>query len=193
LVKSAEQKKTRKYRRGRGKHKRRNNDAVKCVLYHLNIRGLNSKKKSLEMILKKLPAQIVTLNETCLRFKQKPKLENYVSFNRNRSNQIMGGVATFVQNQDKDKFVKLGEGAENDEFLVTRHSNFASAVNIINIYGEQESRYPKIEIEERWGRILKEIKKIEHRNELVLIIGDMTKHIGCDDLGVKGSHPKISF
>ena len=43
------------------------------------------------------------------------------------------------------------------------------------------------------GSNLKEIKKIEHINELVLIIGDMNKHIGCDDLGVKGSHPKISF
>ena len=51
----------------------------------------------------------------------------------------------------------------------------------------------KIDIEERWGRILKEIKKIEHRNELVLLIGDMNKHIGCDELGVKGSHSKISF
>ena len=106
----------------------------KCVLYHLNIRGFNSKKKSLENIFKNhLSPQIITLNETCLRFKQKPKLENYVSFNRNRKTQIMGGVATFVQNKNKDKFVKVCEGAEKDEFFITIHSNFFSAVNIINV------------------------------------------------------------
>ena len=82
----------------------------KCVLYHLNIRGLNSKQKSLEIILKQVSPQIMTLNETCLRFKQKPKIENYASFNRNRSTQIMGGVATFVQNKDKDNFVKSVRG-----------------------------------------------------------------------------------
>ena len=105
----------------------------------------------------------------------------------------MGGVATFVQSKDKDNFVKICEGAENDEYLVTRHSNFLTAVNIVNIYGEQESWHSKIEIEERWGRILKEIKKIEQRKELALIIGDLNKHIGCDDLGVKNNHRKITF
>ena len=192
-------KKHRKYRRGRGGAKRRINAACnfdkkdnKYILYHLNIRGLGSKRKSLENILKDVSPKIVTLNETCLRFKQKPKLENYVAFNRNRTKQIMGGVATFVQDKDKDSFVKICEGAENDEFLVTRHSNFATPLNIINCYGEQESRYSKLEVEERWGRLLKEIKKIETRNEFVLVLGDMNKHIGNDHLGVYGNHDKIS-
>ena len=165
----------------------------KCILYHLNIRGLNSKKKSLEKILNTLSPKIVTLNETALRFKQKPKLSNFVSFNRNRTAQIMGGVATFVNAIDKDSFVKLSEGENNDEFLITRHSNFLLPLNIVNIYGEQESRSSKNEIQERWGRLLNEIKKIEKRNELILIIGDLNKHIGCDSYGVKGNHNKISF
>ena len=121
MVKPAGLKKPRKYRRGRGKNKRRNNADVnlslnvnKCVLYHLNIRGLNSKRKSLDLILRNLSPSIITLNETALRFKQKPSLENYVSFNRNRSKQIMGGVATFVHAKDKDNFVKIYEGVEND-------------------------------------------------------------------------------
>ena len=200
MVKPAGQKKSRKYRRGRGKNKLRNNAAVnhamndnKCILYHLNIRGLNSKRKSLEIILRNISPQIITLNETALRFKQKPNLENFISFNRNRSNQIMGGVATFVQIKDKDNFVKLSEGFQNDEYLITRHSNFVLPVNIINIYGEQESRCSKSDVEDRWGRILTEIKKIEQRRELALIIGDLNKHIGNDNLGVFGNHGKVTF
>ena len=201
MVKPAggQQKHQRKYRRGRGRNKRRNNETCdfasndnKCVLYHLNIRGYGSKKKSLENILKNLSPSIVTLNETCLRFNQKPKIENYVSFNRNRSKQIMGGVATFVRDQDKDNFVKIFEGIANDELLITRHSNFISPVNIINCYGEQESRYSNCEVEERWARLLKEIKKIEMRKESLCLIGDMNKHIGADDLGVSGNHEKIT-
>ena len=99
MVKPAGQKKSRKYRRGRGENRLRNIAAVKqwCVLYHLNIRCLNSNRKSFEII---LSHQIITLNETALRFKQKPKLVNFISFNRNRSNQIMGGVASFEKIKD---------------------------------------------------------------------------------------------
>ena len=63
----------------------------------------------------------------------------------------------------------------------------------MNIYGEQESRHSKVEVEERWGRILKEVNKIEQRKEFTLIIGDLNKHIGCDDLGVKDNHGKVTF
>ena len=88
--------------------------------------------------------------------------------------------------------MKIFEGIENDEFLITRHSNFISPVNIINCYGEQESRYSNFQVEERWARLLKEIKKIEMRKESLCLIGDMNKHIGADDLGVSGNHEKIT-
>ena len=48
-------------------------------------------------------------------------------------------------------------------------------------------------VEERWGRILQEIGKIEARNEAILLIGDLNKHIGNDALGVPGNDEKISF
>ena len=120
--------KKRKYRRGRARSKRIIKNDVnlgnidnKCKLYHLNIRGFNSKKNSLEKIFSTLTPKIVTLNETALRFKQKPTLQNFVAFNRNRSTQIMGGVATLVSDEDKDYFVKLSEGDNDDEYLIPRH------------------------------------------------------------------------
>ena len=142
--------------------------------------------------MKNVSPSIITLNETALNYKKKPKLNNYISFQRNRSEKSMGGVCTLARSEYKDTFMKVTEGDNSDEFLITRHSNFTTPLNIINIYGEQESRCSKEEVEDRWGRILAEICKIERRKELILILGDMNKHIGNDDLGVSGNHSKIS-
>ena len=105
----------------------------------------------------------------------------------------MGGVATLISEEIKDSVVKVKEGIENDEYLIKRHTNFLRPLNIINIYGEQESRSSKQEIEERWARVVKDIKTIEDRQEPILLLGDMNKHSGNDDLGVKDNHEKISF
>ena len=185
----------RRYRRGRRKNKKNSDMYIrnKVKLFHLNIRGFNSKRKSLESILGNVSPAIVTVNETALQFKQKPKLKNYISINRNRTDRIMGGVATFVAASDKDSFTKISEGAQYDEYLVTRHSNFSEPLNVINVYGEQECRSSKNELEERWGRILKEIYQIEMRGEMLILIGDLNKHTGNDELGINNNHSKISF
>ena len=163
------------------------------TLFHLNIRSLNSKRKSLENILQKLSPSIVTLNETALKFKNKPKVKHYFPFNRNRTDQIMGGIATLVPIENKDDLVEICKGSHNDEFMITRHCNFSVPLNVVNIYGEQECRSSNKEIEDRWGRILGEIFKIEARGEMILIVGDLNKHVGNDEFGVQDNHEKISF
>ena len=77
--------------------------------------------------------------------------------------------------------------------MITRHSNFRKPLNIINIYGEQECRSTKGDIEDRWGRIVNEILKIEQKDEMILIVGDLNKHIGSDENGIEGSNARISF
>ena len=72
-------------------------------------------------------------------------------------------------------------------------SQFSPAINVINIYGEIESRHTKNEIEARWGRILEIVNKIKSRNEWVLLLGDFNKPVGNKNHGVKGNHDKISF
>ena len=42
------------------------------------------------------------------------------------------------------------------------------------------------------GQGFREIVKIENRNEACILIGDLNKHIGCDETGVKGNHQKVS-
>ena len=190
-------KKKAKIRRGKRRKKGKNvgfdNNDNKFSIFHQNIRGFNSKKDSLNAIIGTLKPSVLTLNETCLRKKQSPIISNYKPFFRNRKNgKIMGGVATLVRNEDKDSVVQIKEGSENDEYLITRHANFVTPINIINIYGEQECRENKKEVESRWLRIMEEVVKIENRHEACILIGDMNKHIGNDEYGVKDNHEKIS-
>ena len=105
----------------------------------------------------------------------------------------MGGISTSVIDEEKQYVVKTSEGSDKDEFMVTRHGNFINPINVVNIYGEKESRVKDIEIENRWKRIYDEIVKIESRKEACIILGDLNKHIGNDDLGVRNNHPKITF
>ena len=105
----------------------------------------------------------------------------------------MGGVATAIKNDDKINAIKIDEGLEKDEFLITRHSQFQIPINVINVCGEIECRSSKNEVEERWERILEKIAKIESLNENLIFLGDMNKHVGNGIYGVKGNNEKVSF
>ena len=60
--------------------------------------------------------------------------------------------------------LKIKEGENDDEFLITRHSQFATPINVVNIYGEQEGRSTNDDIKSRWERIMTEVLKIEAKN-----------------------------
>ena len=85
--------------------------------------------------------------------------------------------------------LKVNEGSDNLEMLITRHSQFATAVNVMNIYGMVETRSCKEKIEERWAAILTHVKKIEANNELLVIVGDLNAHVGSL---IEGNYEKMS-
>ena len=66
-------------------------------IYHLNIRGLDSKIVSLKGILKTISPDIVTLNETHYVNKRRINIEGYEPFQRNRIGKGGGGIATLVK------------------------------------------------------------------------------------------------
>lgn len=66
---------------------------------------------------------------------------------------------------------------ECDEIIITGHSQFQPAVNIINMYGMQECRNNKEKIFEGWLIIQQEIAKIEAKGEVVCLIGDLKRQI----------------
>jgi hypothetical protein len=105
----------------------------------------------------------------------------------------MGRIATSIRKDDSKFCLKVEEGEDNDEFMVTRHGQFMKPINIINVYGEQEGRSKNYEIEERWLKVCSHLKVLEDRNEEAIIIGDMNKLIGNGPYGVAGNNPKVTF
>ena len=147
----------------------------------------------MDNIAKALAPNVICLNEHGLKGTKKPQLKGYKSFSRNRTSLSMGGVSTSVRNDEYKDAVKIKEGLENDEFLITRHSQFQIPINIIALYGEQEGRCHTQDIEERWARVVVEIDRIEARNEVVVLIGDLNKKVGSDSEGIKDNNEEISF
>ena len=105
----------------------------------------------------------------------------------------MGGIATSIRKDESEFCLKVEEGEDNDEFMITRHGQFTKPINIINVYGEQEGRSKTFEIEERWLKVCNHLKVIENRNEEAIVIGDMNKLIGNGPYGVAGNNPKVTF
>ena len=102
----------------------------------------------------------------------------------------MGGIATSIRKDDSKFCLKVEEGENNDEFMITRQGQFMKPINIINVYGEQEGRSKTFEIEERWLKVCNHLKVIENRNEEAIVIGDMNKLIGNGPYGLQEIIPK---
>ena len=168
-------------------------DDNKWSIFHNNIRGYNSKKHSFLSIIKGVNPNVITINELAYKKDKKLTIPGYQCYNRNRISENMGGVATAVRIDEKIATIKVDEGIDKDEFIWTRHSQFRTPINIINVYGEIESRYSKKEVEERWERIMEKIARIEATNESIILIGDLNKAVGNGQYGVKDNNNKVSF
>ena len=130
------------------------------MIYQNNIRSYKPRSYSLNKIVSCLLPDVINLVETNLRGNVKPVIPNYFAFNRNRRGQNGGGVCTLVKDKDKDNVLKVSEGQDDQEFIVTRHSQFLIPINIINVYGEQECRTSKTKMTENWENIRSIIAKI---------------------------------
>ena len=131
----------------------------------------------------------MVLSETHYCGNKKISLGGYKTLCSNRVATSGGGIATAFRLDEANHVLKLGEGVKGDEYLITRHSQFKVPINVINVYGECESRSSKDVIEEKWFRLEAEIHKIEMRGEYVVLCGDFNKHVG--DI-VKDNHTKVS-
>ena len=160
-------------------------------VFLVNLRGIKSKIKSLKKILKKIKPSVVVMNEIQLSGRMSVKLEGFNCWTKNRTEQGGGGVATAVDGKFRDFSLGAGEGAGDDEYLITKIDKFKPPLNIINCYGEQRVT-KKEEIELKWKRLLKDLNEIKARNEFCLLAGDLNKLVGCDELGIPGNNPELS-
>ena len=169
-----------------------NNRASTFSIFLSNIRGYKSKKVSLQKIVKKVRPSLVLLNETQLVNNMKISLNTYTTWTKNRTDKGGGGISTSVSQQFSDLAVGAGEGDRDDEFLITRVEAFSPALCVINSYGEQRIT-KKEEVEEKWGRLLKELEDIRRRGEFCVWAGDQNKLVGAGELGVPGNSPETSL
>ena len=174
-------------RKRRGRGKKTNTFTIMLT----NLRGYRSKEYSLKKIIKKLKPAVVVMNETNLTGNMKVDLTPYVSWNRNRSGQGGGGVATAVAQEYRDAAVGAGEGAGEDEYVITRIDTFSPAISIVNCYGEQR-RTRVEEVEARWLRMRGDMEAIRARGEHCVLAGDLNKLVGCGELGVEGNTTEVS-
>ena len=79
-------------------------------IFLANVRGLRSKKGSLEKIIKKTKPSVVLLNETQLAGRMKCEILPLGWTFRNRGCQGGGGIATGVAQELKDTTIAAGEG-----------------------------------------------------------------------------------
>ena len=83
-----------------------------------------------------------------------------------------------ISKQLQASTVKAGEGRQGDEYIITRLNHIKPAINIVNIYGEDENRAGSMKILESWSRLQEDLAEISGRGEFTLLMGDMNRHIG---------------
>ena len=132
---------------------------------------------------------LLVISESHLQFNHLMSVPGYQSYTRNRSEKSQGGIATSVIESNTKDCLKVAEGKGSNEYLITRHSEFSTPINVINVYGEQENRTSASDIKDHWNEIVEEIVKIEAKGEAFVLLGDTNKHIG--NL-VEGNHEKIT-
>ena len=168
-----------------------NNESQLWSIYQLNIRGFNSKKCSFESILSSInpSPNLIVISESHLKFHNKANIPGYHSYSRNWKDQIQGGIITSVKQDEAKECLKVSEGKNTNEFIITRHSKFQTPINIINVYSCQENRTGVNQIREQWQEIVEEIIKIETKKENLILLGDFNRHVGTL---IEGNHDKVT-
>ena len=68
---------------------------------------------------------VVTINETLLKNNRTLKIPGFTCFNKNRQGTNGGGIATWVKKKDTINTLKVFEGKDDEEEIITRHGQFA--------------------------------------------------------------------
>ena len=112
---------------------------VDITIFNNNLNGFNGKRASLEELINIVKPSVATFQETAVAGSNRIKLKNYYCLQRNRKGvKQMGGVATFVKNELKANTLKVKEGEDDEEYLITRLDHVTPPVNIINIYKDSQ-------------------------------------------------------
>ena len=66
------------------------------------------------------------------------KIPGFLSYCKNIKASFDGGIASCVKNEVIANTLKISEGDDENEYIITRHDQFFTPINIIIMYGDQE-------------------------------------------------------
>ena len=101
------------------------------TVLHSNSQGFTSKQTSVKNICEVKAPDVYCGNETSMKGNRKINMDKYFCFAKN-STKHMHGIVTMVASYLKPNTVRVAEGKEGDEYLVTRYDHIHPALNIIN-------------------------------------------------------------
>ena len=118
--------KRKRTRRGRWKPKISNSFMYcdKWQIYYSNIRGFSCRALSLSSILDSHKVEVCLLSETLLKNNKTIEIPGFSGFCKNRRASFGGGIATMIRNDEVVNTLKMSEGDENNEYIVSSMTNF---------------------------------------------------------------------
>ena len=155
-----------------------------------NVRGFNSKKLSIEEILKSSDFDVVLMSETHLYKNKSPRIPGYSFIGRSREKvNSKGGVAVGIKKELEPYAVKVFEGTGCNETILIKLTCFSPAVVVGVYYGNQENTTPNNIIENNLTELFTQINAFKDEGCNVLIGGDLNVHVGES---IKGNDPAVS-
>jgi len=174
----------------RGKKQQRKCDE-KVKIFYCNVRGIKSKRESIEEIVESCAPNILVFNETFNENEEIFQIDGYRTYTKNRIYK-KGGLAVMVQTQWAKKTVEIKDDPdeEHEDILVIKIHKGKSPINIMTTYGKQEGY--KDEIMQQMAAWDQKIVEIQRRGEHVMWIGDLNVKVGNDKDGIQGNVSEIS-
>ena len=157
-----------------------------------NIRGVKSKKVSLEKIVNEERPAVVGIAETHLCEGENFEVEGYISKRSDRKMQGGGGVMVMYHEQIQNMVTVVHETDDQNGFesIWIKLNNDRIVVKVGVIYMPQESETTIKKLESIYKQIENEVKRSIENKESIILMGDFNCKIGIDSNGNDGEVTK---
>lgn len=156
-------------------------------IYYTNIRGMKSKKNSLDIYIEEFQPDIIGIVETHLEEGEELKIEGYEILWNNRNSEG-GGVAIGVKQKYMKTVIETTK-IKNTEESIWIKMGTKTKYRIGVWYNPKGDGASKQELEEMYQRLESEIEHGKKNNERLLIIGDFNCRVGTI---IQGNEDKVT-
>ena len=146
-----------------------------------NIRGIKSKKYSLQKILNDEKPMVMCIAESHLKDGENFEIEGYKVERCDRKSSAGGGVMVIYDKQIQHMVTVVSEEDCEFEAMWMKVDNGRIAIKLGVIYMPQEDKTTVKKLQQIYKKIEKEIKKSVEENEHIVLMGDFNCRIGINE------------